>query len=212
MISYLDEQVGDLVAGLKDLGLYDNTLILFTSDNGPTYTGGADTPFFDSAAPFRTTRGWAKGYVHEGGIRVPLIASWPGHIEPGSVTDRLTAFYDYLPTLGEVAGVPVPGPTDGISFLPTLKGRNGPVHDFLYWEFPEYNGQQAVRMGRWKGIRKDIQDGKLDIALYDLETDAREQNDRAPEHPDVVEQIRQIMAREHQPSPIARFKMAALGD
>ena len=120
MISYLDEQVGDIVAKLEDLGLYQNTLIIFTSDNGPTYSGGADTPFFESAKPFKTERGWAKGYLHEGGIRVPMIASWPGHIEPNSKSDHLSAFYDVLPTMCEIIGLPIPDQTDGISLLPTM--------------------------------------------------------------------------------------------
>ena len=212
MISYLDEQVGDVVARLKALGLYENTLILFTSDNGPTFTGGADTPFFDSARPFETTRGWAKGSVHEGGIRVPMIASWPGRIEPGSTSDHIAAFYDVLATLGEVVGVSPPAPTDGISFLPAMRGQPQEEHDFLYWEFPSYNGQQAVRMGQWKGIRKDIFDGHLEIALYDLDTDIREQVDVAAQHPDIVTQIAAIMRREHVPSTLDRFKIPQLGD
>ena len=212
MISYLDEQVGDLVARLKERGVYDNTLILFTSDNGPTYTGGADTPFFDSARPFKTERGWGKGYVHEGGIRVPLIAHWPAHIAPGTTTDHMAAFYDLLPTLVQAAGATPDAATDGHSFLTTLQGAVQPQPDFLYWEFPAYNGQQAVRMGPWKGIRADIFDGNMNVALYNLDTDPQEQQNVAAAHPDVVAQIEAIMAREHTPSDIERFKMPQLGD
>ena len=129
---------------LKDLGIYDNTLIIFSSDNGPTYTGGADTPYFDSAKPFKTERGWAKGFLHEGGIRVPMIASWPGRITPGTTSNHLSAFYDVMPTLCEVIGQPIPGQSDGISFLPTLLNKpQMEEHEYLYWEFPEYNGCQA---------------------------------------------------------------------
>ena len=213
MISYLDEQVGDIVAKLQDLGLYENTLIIFTSDNGPTYSGGADTPFFESAKPFKTERGWAKGYLHEGGIRVHMIASWPGHIEPNSKSDHLSAFYDVLPTMCEIIGLPIPDQTDGISLLPTLLNNSQKKkHEYLYWEFPAYNGQQAVRLGKWKGIRKDIFDGNLEVELYDLNNDIQEQNNLAPQYPEVVEKIEVIMKQEHIPSSLDKFKFSQLGD
>ena len=213
MISYLDEQVGDIVAKLQDLGLYENTLIIFTSDNGPTYSGGADTPFFESAKPFKTERGWAKGYLHEGGIRVPMIASWPGHIEPNSKSDHLSAFYDVLPTMCEIIGLPIPDQTDGISLLPTLLNNSQKKkHEYLYWEFPAYNGQQAVRLGKWKGIRKDIFDGNLEVELYDLNNDIQEQNNLATQYPEVVEKIEVIMKQEHIPSSLDKFKFSQLGD
>ena len=213
MISYLDEQVGDIVIQLKDLGIYDNTLIIFSSDNGPTYTGGADTPYFDSANPFKTERGWAKGYLHEGGIRVPMIASWPGRITPGTTSNHLSAFYDVMPTLCEVVGKPIPGQSDGISFLPALLNKpQVEQHDYLYWEFPAYNGQQAVRMGKWKGIRKNIFDGNLGIELYNLDTDIQEQFNIASRHHDVVEKIETIMKHEHVPPALDRFKISQLGD
>ncbi len=213
MISTLDEQVGELVKKLKELDLYDNTLIIFSSDNGPTYTGGADTPFFDSARPFRTERGWGKGYLHEGGIRVPMIAAWPGQIDPGSTSDHLSVFYDLMPTLCEVVGMPTPVRSDGISFLPTLLGeRQNRKHDYLYWEFPAYNGQQAVRTGKWKGIRKNIFDGNLNLELYDLATDIEESNNVADNYPAIVRKIENIMKEEHVPSLVERFKFSQLGD
>ncbi len=212
MISYLDEQIGDLVEQLKALGVYENTLILFTSDNGPTYTGGADTPYFKSAHPFITAEGRGKGSVYEGGIRVPTIAHWPGHIPAGSTTDHMAAFYDILPTLMEVADAPMNVPTDGASFLPSLKGQDQPQPNFLYWEFPAYNGQQAVRMGAWKGIRENIFDGHLELKLFNLDADLQEQSNVADQHPDIVAQIEAIMAREHVPSPNDRFKFPQLGD
>ena len=212
MISYLDEQVGELVQQLKTNEIYNNTLIVFSSDNGPTYAGGADTPFFDSARPFQTERGWAKGYVHEGGIRVPMIAVWPEKIAAGSISNHLSAFYDVLPTVCEVARIPIPEFTDGISFLPELLGKKQEEHKFLYWEFPAYNGQQAVRTPKWKGIRKDLFDGNLEIQLYDMEHDSLEQDNVAEQFPEVVKEIEEIMLKTHTPAAIERFKMEALGD
>ena len=210
MISYLDEQVGDLVKRLKELGLYENTLIIFSSDNGPTYTGGADTKYFDSAKPFKTENGRIKGYVYEGGIRVPMIAHWPGKIQAGATTDHISAFYDVMPTLCEVADIKAPAASDGISFLSTLLGEEQKKHDYLYWEFPAYKGQQAVRMGKWKGIRKNIFDGNLALELYDLESDIQEQHDVSEEHPNVVAQIDAIMKEAHVPATLERFRMEAL--
>lgn len=212
MISYLDEQVGGLVAKLKELGTYENTLIIFSSDNGPTYTGGADTPFFDSAKPFKTEYGWGKGFVHEGGIRVPMVAAWPGKIKPGSQTDHISSFYDVLPTICEIIDQVSPTGTDGISFLPTLLGKTQKQHDYLYWEFPAYKGQQAVRIGKWKGIRKNIQEGNIGIELYNLETDIQEQNNVAAQNPEIIEKIKDIMSNARTSPSIEHFKMEALGD
>ncbi|MEN7550446.1 arylsulfatase [Rapidithrix thailandica] len=215
MISYLDEQVGEIVAKLKELGLYENTLIVFTSDNGPTYNGGTESPWFNSGGPFKSEYGWGKGFLKEGGIRVPMIASWPGHIKAGTQTDHASAFYDILPTFCEITGTQAPDNTDGISFLPTLLGqKQTKSHDFLYWEFPAYGGQQAVRMGNWKGIRKNILDKKkeMEFELFDLSADIQEVNNLADQHPEIVEKILKIMEREHTPASIERFKMPALGD
>lgn len=212
MISYLDEQVGELIKTLKEQGKYENTLVIFSSDNGPTYTGGTDTPYFDSAKPFKTEYGWGKGFVHEGGIRVPMIASWPGTIEGGTESDHISAFYDLLPTVCDLLGIEPPTETDGISFLPTLLRQEQPKHEFLYWEFPAYQGQQAIRMGKWKGIRKGILKGELDIALYDLEKDPQELTNIADSFPQIVDQIAQLLQREHVSASIERFKMKALGD
>ena len=198
---------------LKELGIYDNTLIVFTSDNGPSYAGGADSEWFESAAPFRSSPDRCKGYVFEGGIRVPMIASWPGKIKPGTTRDHMATFYDVMPTVAEIVGAPVPDDIDGISFLPTLLGRRQEkTHPFLYWEFPAYGGQQAVRMGKWKGIRRNLLKGNLKIELYDLSQDIREEHDVADEHPDIVKKIEEIMRREHIPAQVDRFKIKALGD
>jgi arylsulfatase len=212
MISYLDEQVGELIQTLKDYGRYENTLIIFTSDNGPTYAGGADTPFFDSAAPFETVREKIKGQLNEGGIRVPMIAHWHGHIKEGSKSDHISSFYDVFATVADLIDKPTPL-TDGISFMPTLLNKEQKSHDHLYWEFPSYGGQQAVRKGKWKGIRKNIlEESNTEIALYNLDNDPQEKIDVSADYPEIVKEIALIMNDEHDTSPIERFRMAAIGD
>ncbi|MGW8178510.1 MAG: arylsulfatase, partial [bacterium] len=209
MVSCLDEQVGQIVEKLEELGLRDNTLILFSSDNGPTYAGGADSQFFESAKPFKSEFGYGKGFVHEGGIRVPTIASWPKRIQPKTVSEHISAFWDLLPTFCEVAGADVPADIDGISFLPAMTGDGvQQEHDFLYWEFPSYEGQQAVRIGDWKGIRKNIFKGNFQVELYNLRADIQEQNNVAAENPEVVARIEEIMKQEHMPSSVERFRMS----
>lgn len=212
MISYLDFQLGDLIATLKEEGIYENTIIIFSSDNGPTYTGGVDFEFFNSSKPFTNGYGRTKGFVYEGGIRVPLIASWPNKIKGGSKSEHISAFYDLMPTICDIAGVEPPRNIDGISFKSALLDQKQKAHEFLYWEFPSYNGQQAVRMGPWKGIRKDIFDDNLTIELYNLETDILEMKDISAKHPTVVEQIKKIMAQEHEPASSKKFKIKQLGD
>jgi len=213
MISYLDMQVGEIVAKLKELGIYDNTLIIFTSDNGPTYTGGVDAEFFNSAGPFKDTYGYTKGFTHEGGVRIPMIATWEGKIKPGTKTDLMSAFYDVLPTMADLSNQKAPTATDGLSYLPTLLEKpNQKKHDFLYWEFPSYTGQQAVRIGDWKGIRKNLFKGNTKIELYNLKEDIQEEHDVADKHPDIVAKIEEIMKKEHVPAKIDRFKIEALGD
>jgi arylsulfatase len=212
MITYLDNQLGELVSALKEEGIYDNTVIIFSSDNGPTYHGGVDFNFFESSKPFSNGRGRTKGFVYEGGIRIPLIASWPGYIEKGTTSDHISAFYDLMPTICDLAGIEPPKDIDGISFKPTLFNQDQVKHDFLYWEFPSYNGQQAVRIGKWKGIRMNISDGNLNIELYDLEKDIEEKIDVADRYPEVVERIKDIMKEEHVSSDNERFKFKQLGD
>ncbi len=212
MISYLDENVGKLVQQLKNLGLYDNTLIIFTSDNGATYSGGTDSPWFASGGPFKSEYGRGKGYTHEGGIRTPMVASWPEKITAGTKSDHISAFWDVMPTFCEIAGVEIPEDTDGISFLPTLLEEKQTAHEHLYWEFPSYGGQQAVRMGQWKGIRKNIKKGNMELELYNLDEDIQEQNNIAKQHPEIVKQIEAIMIKEHIPATSKRFRMKELGD
>lgn len=218
MISYMDEKIGEIVQKLKDLDLYENTLIIFSSDNGPTNVGGVDPDYFVSAGPFPNSmndEARIKGHVYEGGIRVPMIAAWEGVIPAGSTTDHVSAFWDVLPTLCEIADVASPNDIDGISFLPVLKGdkENQKNHEFLYWEFPSYGGQQAVRMGNWKGIRKNIiSNGNLEIELYNLDNDIREESNVADQYPEIVNKIREIMKEEHTVPELSRFRMEALGD
>jgi arylsulfatase len=213
MVSCLDEQVGELVEVLKETGVYDHTLIIFTSDNGPANAGGTDSPWFDSARPFRCGPGWGKGTLREGGIRVPMIAHWPGKIKAGSRTSHLSAFWDVLPTFCEIAGTGNSVQTDGISFLPTLLGdREQPEHSFLYWEYPGSDGQQAVRMGKWKGLRKNIRDGNFRLELYDVETDNSETIDLAGYHPEIVARMEEILLQEHIPAENLRFRMKIPGD
>lgn len=213
MVSYLDERIGELIAYLKKKGLYENTLIIFSSDNGPTYNGGTDSPWFASGGPFSSERGRGKGFLYEGGIRVPMIASWPNQIEPGSESHHISAFWDLLPTLCQVAGAEIPEEVDGISFLPELLGAGfQQEHPYLYWEFPESGGQQAVRMGPWKAIRRDIKKGNLEIELYKLKEDLREEKNVAKAHPEIISKMEQILKDEHEPAQLDRFKMEGLGD
>ena len=213
MVSFLDHQIGELIAELKKLGIYENTIIIFSSDNGPTYNGGTDSPWFNSGGLFKSERGWGKGSVHEGGIRVPMIVSWPAKIEEGKVSGHISSFYDVLPTVCELAGVTVPEDVDGKSFLTELTGDGTTEKlDYYYWEFHAHNGQQALRLGNWKAIRKNILQGNMEIELYNLENDIQEQNNVAAQHPGLVKQIEEIFKAEHVEATIERFKMEALGD
>ena len=212
MISYLDVQLGEIVTLLKKEGIYENTVIIFSSDNGPTYLGGVDFDYFESSKPFSNGYGRTKGFVYEGGVRVPLIASWPNHIEPGTISNHISAFYDLMPTLCDIAGIEPPDSIDGISLKSTLFNQEQKQHDYLYWEFPSYNGQQAVRIGKWKGIRKNIFDGNMEIELYNLETDIEEQVDVSSQYPKTVKEISTIMQLEHEPASNKKFKFKQLGD
>jgi arylsulfatase len=193
---------------LTRLDLDDDTIVMFSSDNGATYDiGGADSPFFESCGPLRGR----KGSVWEGGIRVPLVARWPDRIAPGRVTDHVSAFWDLLPTLMDLADLDPPAGLDGISFAPTLLGEGGQrASEYLYWEFPGYSGQQAVRLGDWKGVRQQMRKGNTAIALFNLADDVGERNDVAPLHPEIVERIERIMREAHTPS--RKFPMPLLDD
>ncbi|MDC1106003.1 arylsulfatase [Prolixibacteraceae bacterium] len=208
MISYLDEQVGLLVKQLKEMGVYDNTLIIFSSDNGPSFNGGTDSPYFNSAGIFNESMGWGKCSIHEGGVRVPMIACWPNHIKKGTTTGHISAFWDVLPTICQITGKKIPQNTDGISFYNTLVGKKQLKHEFLYWEYPDRDGQQAMRYGKWKLIRKNLRKGKVQEALYDLSKDPQEQNDVKRENLLLFEYIKERMNKEHRRSDLARFRMS----
>lgn len=206
MISKLDAQVGALVDRITELGLRENTLIVFTSDNGPTHLNEeVDVEFFQSVGELRGL----KGDLYEGGIRVPQVVSWPGVIPSGTSTDRIIGFEDWMPTLLEFVGAPPPPGIDGISFAPTLRGEPQAPRAFLYREFPAYGGQQALWLGtRWKGIRTDLErpgKGAGQVQLYDLEDDPSEQRDLAAVRPEIVEEIETLMKRERTPSEAFPF-------
>lgn len=202
MISYLDQNVGQIIAALKAADLTENTLLVFTSDNGPHNEGGARHDFFDSNGPLKGS----KRDLYEGGIRVPAIACWPGTIAEGQESDHLSAFWDVLPTFCDLAGVPIPTGVNGISFLPTLLGQEQPQHDYLYWEFYEQEGKKAIRMNNWKLVQIGLNAGEtLQTQLFDLSRDIGEENDLANSHPEVVKQAKEWMAKAHTPSEHFQF-------
>jgi len=213
MISYLDEQVGALVATLKEEGLLENTLIFFTSDNGPTFAGGVDAAYFRSAGHFSVAADRIKGSVHEGGLRVPFIAYWKGKIKPGRVSSRPAYAPDLFPTLCELTGNPVPEGIDGLSMLPLLRSKGQqPNHPWLYWEFPEYGGQQAIRQGDWKLLRRDLHKGQGPARLFRLSEDPGEEKDLADQFPEKVRALTQIMRTQHRTSDNPKFQMMGVGD
>jgi len=205
MISHLDRQVGRIMETLDRLGLADDTLVMFSSDNGPPEdVGGADTQFFASNGPWRGF----KGSVFEGGVRVPFIARWSGRVPAGSVSRHIGIHYDVLPTLMEATQRPTPSDCDGISFLPALLGQEQPKqHEFILYEFYGYGGQQAVRMGRWKGIRLNCyQKPQGPLMLFDLDADPKETTDVSAAHPDVVARLEEILRTEHRDHPYWDFQ------
>ncbi|KOH44298.1 arylsulfatase [Sunxiuqinia dokdonensis] len=198
MVTLLDQQVGDVMAKLAELGLEDNTLVIFTSDNGPHLEGGADPDFFNSNGPL-------KGYkrdLYEGGIRVPMIARWPANIVAGSVSDHVSAFWDVMPTFAEIVDAEKPQNIQGISFLPALLGEEGQEqHDQLYWEFHEQGGRQAIRKGNWKFVTYQVfNPEKQTEELYDVSVDLGEENNVASEHPEVVEEMKALLSEARIPS------------
>jgi arylsulfatase A-like enzyme len=201
MITHLDKGVGQLLDRLDQLGLTNNTLVFFTSDNGPHREGGNDPAFFQSSGGLRGI----KRALYEGGIRVPCIVRWPGHVPGGTTSDHVAWFADFLPTAAELAGVPAPAKIDGLSLKPLLTGavQAQPKHQYLYWEFYEGRSAQAVREERWKGVCQPM--GGT-IELYDLQLDPKESNNVATAHADIVTRIRREMDEAHVPSPLWKRK------
>jgi arylsulfatase A-like enzyme len=194
MITRMDRDVGRLLDRLKQLRADENTIVIFTSDNGPHKEGGVDPDFFDSNGALRGI----KRDLYEGGIRVPMIVRWPGKVKAGAESTQIWWHADFLPTLAEVAGAKAPANIDGISMLPAILGKKGKGHEFLYWEFHEGGFQQAVRMGDWKAVRRG-EDGPLE--LYDLKTDISEQTDIAQKHPEIVKRIAEYLKNARTDSP-----------
>ncbi|HVZ25916.1 MAG TPA: arylsulfatase [Sediminibacterium sp.] len=212
MISALDEEVGAIVKALKADGLYDNTIIMFCSDNGPAWNAGVDPVFFKSAGPFKETFGWGKGSVHEGGIREPFIVKWKGHVQAGSTSAMISATIDVMPTLCALLDLPLPKYVDGISILPEITGKpQKQQHDYLYWEYPEYGGQVAIRLNNWKGVILNVlKNGNKQWQLFNLTDDIQEQHDVATQHPDIIARMDTILKKEHHTPEVSRFLMPAL--
>jgi arylsulfatase A len=205
MVTRMDRTVGRILDLLRELGLDDDTIVIFSSDNGPVgdRVGGSDSIFFASAG---VLRGF-KGSLFEGGVREPMIVRWPRRARPGRTTDLISGFQDVMPTLCEITGAKTPKDIDGISMLPTILGKGEQKkHEFLYWEFSGYGGQQAVRMGDWKAIRQNMHMSNLKLQLFNLAKDIGETKDVAADHPDVVARIEGIMREQHVPSKRFPFK------
>jgi arylsulfatase A-like enzyme len=226
MVTRLDKHVGQLRQAVRECGLDDRTIYIFTSDNGPLWGnyGGTDSDFFNSASGLRGR----KGSLYEGGVREPTIVCWHGHIAPGTASDRVCGFEDWLPTLLELAGRKdtTPKTIDGISFAPTLLGQSQPPRPFLYREFAPGGGQQSIYVGDWKGIRQGMlpaaakgkggKGGKgkaagqpnRHIELYNLKTDPNETTDVSAQHPEIIAQMEKLLREQHTPNP--EFPFAAI--
>ena len=201
MVNILDRQVGEICRVLDSLGIADNTIVVFTSDNGPHLEGGADPDFFDS-------NGELRGYkrdLYEGGIRVPFIVRWNNVIKRNTVSEHVSAFWDFMPTVAEIIGAEMPEHIDGISFLPELIGNEQKKHDYLYWEFHENDGRQAIRKGDWKAVKYDVHNnGKIE--LYNLKDDVSEKYDLANEYPDLIAEFDSLMRCTRTESELFEFK------
>ena len=221
MITRMDREIGSLMDRVTELGLDEQTIFVFSSDNGPLNgehqgLAGTDAIFFHSSAGLRN----GKGTLYEGGFRVPGIVRWKGKIPPGTSSDRVTGFEDWLPTLLELANLKdrAPSHLDGISFAPTLFGQPQTERPFLYREFPSYGGQQALRVGDWKAVRRNLKLPKKAIdaglkptfELFHLAVDPNEEHDVAAEHPDIVAQFTKLMNEQHTPSK--QFPFPALDE
>ncbi|MEM7785707.1 MAG: arylsulfatase [Planctomycetota bacterium] len=204
MMTLMDEQVGEILAILKELDIDENTVVMLSSDNGPHKEGGHDPLFFDSNGPLRGH----KRDLYEGGIRVPLIARWPGMIPENSSSDHISAHWDMLPTFCELAQAEVPFERDGISMVQELLGHSAKQkkHPFLYWEFYEQGGKKAVRFDQYKAIQLNInRSSNSPIAIYDLSKDIQETQDVSRNHPELVKKAEAMMQQAHTASPLWKF-------
>lgn len=207
MITYMDHQIGKVMDKIKALGLDSNTIIMFSSDNGPSSAGGANAKFFNSTGGLRGQ----KGELFEGGIRLPFLVKWPGQIHAGSTTNLVSAQFDLMATLAELTGQD-PGNTSGVSFLPTLLGNTErqQQREYIYWEFPERTGEVAIRFGKWKGVKMDIQKKGYTHSpwmLFDMENDRNETANVAANHPDLIERFNEIVIEEHRPAHIREWEI-----
>ncbi|HSG71102.1 MAG TPA: sulfatase-like hydrolase/transferase, partial [Planctomycetaceae bacterium] len=201
MISTLDRNVGRLLDLLDELKLAENTIVVFSSDNGTTHLDEeVDYKFFDSVGELRGL----KGSLYEGGVRVPTIVRWPGKVAAGSKSDFVSGFEDWMPTLLELTGSPKAAPEniDGISLAPTLLGKKQEPRPYLYREFPSYGGQQTIRVGDWKAVRQNLSKGTVETELYNIADDIGERNNVASEHPELVKKLEKMMTDVRTPSEI----------
>ncbi|NLU90326.1 arylsulfatase [Chitinophaga sp. Ak27] len=195
MITYLDTQVGIIMQLVARLGLDNNTIILFSSDNGTTFNGGVDPQFFNSTGGLRGL----KMDLYEGGIREPLIARWPGKIPAGKTSELPGVQYDIMATLAAIAGIKAPA-NDGISLLPEMTGKHAQqaTRKYIYFEYPEKGGAIAIRMGQWKGIKNGLKKNPgANWELYDLNKDKAEEHDVAGMHADLLKEFDAIVKKEH---------------
>ncbi|MAS31028.1 MAG: N-acetylgalactosamine-6-sulfatase, partial [Flavobacteriaceae bacterium] len=210
MISYLDEQVGELVSVLKETGQYENTIIIFTSDNGPSYVQPLDLNYFESTGFLNNHPQRVKGKVYEGGIRVPMIVHWPRNIKEKRVSNHISSFQDFYATVLDLLKLNKPNYIDGLSYLPTLLNNKQPKHEYLYWEFASRGGQQALRYGKWKAIKTNLQKANDNFELFDLEKDPKELYDISINHPDVVKKIEKILIEARTRPALKNFYLKSL--
>ena len=190
MISRLDWEIGEIIKKLEAQGLTENTIIMFSSDNGPHQEGGRNPAYFKSSGPFRGI----KRDLYEGGIRMPFIVKWPGVVAAGSTSDYVSAFWDILPTLTDIAGTDTPENLDGISLLPILKGETTPAHEYMYWEFRHREGIRALRKGDWKLLEfTNLKSKELRYELYNLKSDPAEANNIASNKKTLTEELKTLM-------------------
>lgn len=206
MITFIDTQVGRLMDLLKELGLDDNTIVFFTSDNGATYLKGqVDYEFFESVGNLRGL----KGSLYEGGIREPMIVRWPGKIKPNTTTNLPAASYDTMATLADLTGAKIESKTDGVSLMPTLlsKPSKQKKHEYLFWDFAGYGGQLAVRAGKWKAIKQKVKKNpEAKLELYNLEDDIAEKNDVADKYPEITKRMETIMLQAREKPELKSFQ------
>jgi arylsulfatase A-like enzyme len=195
MITHMDADVGRLLDLLAELKIDEHTLVVFSSDNGPHDEAGHNLQTFQPSGPLRGI----KRSLTEGGIRVPLIARWPGKIAAGKTSEWIGSFADFLPTFQELSGSPVEANTTGLSLVPTLLGKGQQkTHEYLYWEFYEQGSKQSVRFGDWTAIRQPMFGGK--VTLFNLANDLAQKQDVAEDHPEIVSRAVNYMEQAHQPS------------